>query len=70
MAVRHTATLVANYLSTVESNSESENDDDSLIEEDSDDMEAEAGSEIEVSEHDKRCMPGRSSQHRGETSND
>jgi len=27
MAVRHTATVVVSYLSTVESNSESENDD-------------------------------------------
>ena len=42
MAVQHTATLVANYLSTVQSNSELENDD-NLIEEDSDDMEAENG---------------------------
>jgi len=70
MAVRHTATLVANYLSTVESNSESENNDDSLIEEDSDDIEAEAGSEVEATEHEERCMRGSSSQHSDETSND
>jgi len=69
MAVLHTATLVANYLSTVESNSKSENVYDNLIEEDSDDMDTEAGSKVEATEHDERCMPG-SSQHSGKTSND
>ena len=55
MAEQQTATIVANYLSTVESNSESENDDyDSVIEEDFDGNEA--GSEVEATasdEHDK-----------------
>jgi len=33
-------------------------------------MDAEAGSEDEATERDERCMPGSSSQHSDETSND
>ena len=66
MAERQTATIVVNYLSTVESNSESENDDyDCVIEEDFDGNEA--GSEVEATadEHDrhtaeKDSQPGNS----------
>ena len=52
MAERQTATTVANYLSAVETNSVSENDDDdSIIEEDIDDNEA--GGEVEATPSDE-----------------
>lgn len=66
MAVRQTATTVANYLSTVESNSESENDDDDgVIEEDIDGNEA--GSEVEATDADERDER-RAGQGKGEAS--
>ena len=46
MGLRHNATVLASYSSTIESNSESENDDDLTNNDDSDGNEA--GSEIEA----------------------